>query len=755
MNLPEGTIFRFTNPEARSTIFVEGEWDQLCVALFDGEIHCCDGNYRRLSSTGSHGGRVESLPLQSIEIVGLMLKSSKGATKWDDSFAFPHGMTPGTVFQFKTKPKWWYTECDWTTRMVVLFPIVGSGNVHFRRMPKDYPYTSVWNPTTSDEFEIVGHLTPDQLYVTDSTVGIKPEVAEETVDEAVEAFTFPKVVDPRFTEGTVFRLTGKKPDWWHAEEDEWDKPCVVIDLEKSHNGAVPLRRLLEPGVFDSYHFFPEVDAFEIIGQLPSGKLDSIDLGDVRQSGFFPVEVEPAQQLALGTKFRFNKIPERWGSSINVKIEEVFSVIEHSGFTGVGQCVAKTVGPFKDGWWSASDGVLPTDDISIVVDEPEKLALGTKFRFTSRPDRWVTSGSPLSLDTVFKVVEYKCFDGEGQAVQREAARVPWCSVDGVLPSDDIEIFEDELEKLPLGMRFSFRTFPSRWTNDMRDDSSTVFEVIEHKCFDGEGQCITKIGGTATWYHRIDGVLSSDDIVSIEEVEEDKPAQHKTTSDGWEIEQSSGRWSARREDGTYVCGEDLSVVIEAVITRLKHHQKREVERLVTKIQDLERENSQLVGSIDDALADVIAQRNQNERLEKQLQGQKKMIDSDTEVNGRLCVGVDSLRKRVKELEKENGALGEVNKTLVKNDELRITRLKHQQKQEVERLKMKIQELEKDNGELKGTATNWRDTAKRLEKENGQLKGSLADSMASYYAAHRTIKKLSEKKPNGVLAFVKKIW
>lgn len=582
MNLPEGTIFRFTNPDARKD-FTHGPWDQLCVALFNGELHACDGCYRRFNADGTHAGTVESLPLQSIEIVGIMPKSSKGAKQWDDSFAFPHGMKPGTVFQFKTKPKWWSSEYDWTTRMVVLFPVVAglSLRVRFRRMLKDYPYTSEWDPT-SDDFEIVGHLTPDQLYVTDSTVGLKPE--HDTVTEKEIGITTPDVVDeekpridPRFTEGTVFRLTGcSRPSWWLSFMSMWDKPCVVIDLSRSGDGAVPFRLLADSGTFDVSHFFSEADAFKIIGQLPSGKYDSIDLDDV---------VLPAQQLVLGTKFRFNKIPERWGSSINVKIEEVFSVIEHSGFTGVGQCVAKTVGPFKDGWWSAIDGVLPTDDIEIVADEvvedkPEelelKLALGTKFRFTSRPDRW--SSAPLELSTVFKVVEYSEFDGEGQAVQRDTATCPWCSRDGVLPSDDIEIFEDELVRLPVGTKFRFTEIPDRW--DIIPNwinTKTVFEVIECDKFTGEGQCLSSVknGQPEGVYSHESGVLPSDDIVFIDEV----------VDDGQSVAALHARIASLSKENC-----ELRAV----------NWKSTACDLEKRVKELEKENGQLKGSISDWMA-----------------------------------------------------------------------------------------------------------------------------------------------------------
>lgn len=565
MKLPNGTIFRFTNLEARGREFVKGEWDQLCVVLFDGES-APNGHYRRLACRGlTTGCAVKNLPLEHIGLVGIMPKDRVGAISWDDSFAFPHDMKPGTVFQFKTKPKWWTCE-DWSGRMVVMFSEPSAENwVHVRRMSAMCSYHSFWDPR-KDEFEVVGHLTPDQLHTTDSTVGLKPEAAEETVDEAVEAFTFPKVVDPRFTEGTVFCLTGKKkPDWWHADQDEWNKPCVVVDLNKSHDGAVPFRRLSEHIVFDLFKFFPDVDAFEIIGQLPSGKLDSMDLDDVIRLPMQPQQLDLT--LAIGTKFRFNNIPERWHRGTNAKIGDIFSVIEDCRFSGTGQCISRV--EHDPVWWHPNDGVLPTDDISII--EPEQLSLGTRFRFTEIPDRWDYIPQWVSTHTEFAVIKYDTFHGAGQciaSVKNGKEEGLYSLTNGVLLSDDIEILDK----------------------------------------------------------------------SSDEVEDDYPS---------------------------------------------------VADLHARIASLSKENGELK---------AVNWKSTAEKLEKQLQEQKKTIDNDTDVNGRLCMDLDELR----------GVL--------------------------DSLKKRVQEL---------------------EKENGLLKGSVSDWMASYYEAHRTIKKLGEKKPNAALAFLKKIW
>ena len=546
--LPEGTIFRFTNPDARDSKFVEGRWDQLCVALFDAEMHCCDGNYRRLSCTHSHAGQVKALPLESIEIVGLMPKDKAGAVSWDDSFAFPHGLKPGTVIQFNTKPSWWTCE-DWRERVVVMFRSPSTEDwIRIRRMAATCPYQSMWS-LTDEDFDIVGLLAPDQLYVTDSMVGLKPDEPEVN-EEGVDVDETP-VVDPRFTEGTVFRFTGSPPKWWVAEPDEWSQPCVVVDLSSSHNGAVPFRRLPEICIFDSFHFFPEVDEFEIIGQLPEGKRDSTKMRDVRNTQFVERQVE----LTIGTKFRFNKIPERWRADTNAKVGDLFFVIEDCRFNGKGQCIGRDEP--KPVWWHPYDGVLPTDDIEILEDKPAQ----------------------------------------------------------------------------------------------QDDQHPV--------------------KTSTW-------------------------------GGWAIEQSSGGWSARREDGTYVCGEDLSVVMEAVTKRLKHHQKQEVERLTMKIQELEKEKDSWLTA-------------------------------------------DDLHARIASLSKENGELLAVNWKSTAEDlkrEMLMTRENYEAEcRHHNKLVESHKKLEK-----------YRD---ELEKENGQLKGSLSDWMASYDEAHRTIKKLSEKQPNAAIAFMKRIW
>ena len=124
------------------------------------------------------------------------------------------------------------------------------------------------------------------------------------------------------------------------------------------------------------------------------------------------------------------------------------------------------------------------------------------------------------------------------------------------------------------------------------------------------------------------------------------------------------------------ENTSIVdLQARIASLSKENGARAEVLNQKIEELKKENSQLVGSIDDALADVIAQRNQNERLERQLREQTKTIEQDTEVNGKLCTELDEFRE---------------------------------------------------------TIDSWQKRAKELEKENGQLKGSISDWMASYYEA-----------------------
>ncbi len=775
--LPEGTIFRFTNPDARGRDFTYGPWDQLCVVLFDGELGSCYGCYRRISANRSHAGVVKTLPLDSIEIVGLMPKSSQGATTWDDSFYFPHGMKPGTVFQFKTQPRGWNSDYNWTTRMVVMFPEANvvsrhtKAAVRFRRMPKDMAYTSEWDPT-SDEFEIVGHLTPDQLHstdesvVTDSTVGLEPEVNEEGVDET-------PVVDPRFTEGTVFRLTSSKPSWWVSQPKDWNEPCVVLDLDLSNDGAVPFRLLSRTYRFDSFHFFPEVDEFEIIGQMPPNKFDSTNIRDVRNTQY----VEKEAELALGTKFRFNKIPERWRKTTNAEVGNIFSVIENSGFTGVGQCVSRTAGP----WWSASDGVLPTDDIEIVGDEVVeykseelelKLALGTKFRFISRPDRWSSSG-PFSLDTVFKVVEYKDFNGEGQAVQREVSTCPWCSADGVLPSDDIEIFEDELVQIPVGTKFRFTEIPDRWGHipEWVVADKTEFEVIECEKFNGEGQCLSilpsnsKIHGNI--YSYTNGVLSTDDIdieildKSSDRMEDDMVATPQPLPVGTKFSFNTvpSRWQSEAEGITHrvfevVANESFSGKGQCVsdvdldgnywnptdgVLSTDDISIAEVEGIVHPVEQLSLGTQLRFNKFPDrwnyrrgdasTIFEVVEAPTPFEFVGK---GQAIKL-----LQGTATASWYSDRDGV--LPSDDIEILEVVDDRLADHEIqlaneRTARLKKQQKQEVERLVAKIQDLEKENGQLKGTLVEWQ---------------------SSYYEARRTIKKLREKKPNAAIAFFKRIW
>lgn len=510
MKLPEGTIFRFTKPEARKP-FLEGEWDQLCVVLLDGELGSCDGQYRRLTSNTSWTGcAVKDLPLEYIELVGLIPKNKMGATEWNESFGFPHGLVPGTVIQFNTKPKWWTCE-DWSARMVVMFPN-HPGLVRFRRMAVSIgSYHSQWNPTSND-FKIVGHLTPDQLDVTDSTVGLKP-ASEQPNEEKKEKQ--PAVVDPRFTPGVVFRLTGdSKPSWWVASLDSWNEPCVVIDWKRSQDGAVPFRLLAKSYPFDTMCFFPDsdADAFEIIGRLPEDKLDSTDDDDIAQN---KQPAQPPEKLPVGTKFCFKVFPARWDSVMRgLTGSTEFEVVEHKGFNGEGQCI-KIIGGNGGDWYSSINGVLPSDDIEIVKD---LLPVDTRFRFTEIPDRWDYIPDWVSTNTEFEVIGHERFNGEGQGIisLENGKRVGhiYSHTDGVLFSDDIEIIKDDkpVQRLPIGTRLLFRSFPGRW-DYTSGDSSTLFEVIEHEGFEGIGQCLRKIESDCTWYSHKCGVLPSDDIEII--------------------------------------------------------------------------------------------------------------------------------------------------------------------------------------------------------------------------------------------------
>lgn len=370
MNIPEGTIFRFTDRSARRRGFQEGPWDQLCVAVFEDELKHCKGKYRRLACKGYHTGAIDELPLESVELVGLMPKSAMGAISWDDSFAFPHGLKPGAVIQFNTRPEWWTCK-NWNERMVVMFrDRCDQEFVRIRRMKVDNPYHSRWDPT-KDSFEVVGQLTPDQLHVTESTVGLKPKVSEQP---------HPRV-DPRFTEGAVFRLTGdSKPNWWIANPDSWNKPCVVIELGRSRDdGGVPFRLLSELVCFDYRHFRPDVDAFEIVGQLPESKRNSTDFDDVVR---LPTQAdEKPAQLPVGTRFRFREIPDRWDHIPEwVSTNTEFEVVDHKDFKGAGQCIVILKNDTLDGCiYSLNNGVSWADDCIEIVAHAEPARTTTTWR----------------------------------------------------------------------------------------------------------------------------------------------------------------------------------------------------------------------------------------------------------------------------------------------------------------------------------------------------------------------------------------
>lgn len=316
-------------------------------------------------------------------------------------------------------------------------------------------------------------------------------------------------------EGQGFRKAGGPDD--HVASFEWGVlPSDDIEIMKSTQ--------LPPGTRFLVHDEPILglrDRVWVMNDDGANNANCDDGGVIHPEPDWNLEIiqpeEPVQatqvDLAVGTLFKFNTIPERWKNILEgVDSNTVFKIVENNGFNGEGQPleIHKWDGlpSYQHCYYSRINGVLATDDIEIVTSE---LPLGARFRFNSPPVRWSQhQRHEVEHDTIFHVVEYEGFHGVGQAVQREESGIPWCNKDGVLSTDDIEIMEKPALPFPLGMRFRFRSIPERWLSSLPHDISGVFEVTENPGFRGEGQCINRVDSDSTWYDHRDGVLPSDDI-----------------------------------------------------------------------------------------------------------------------------------------------------------------------------------------------------------------------------------------------------
>ncbi len=263
-------------------------------------------------------------------------------------------------------------------------------------------------------------------------------------------------------------------------------------------------------------WFDEPDDITIVGQLPPDQLNN---ATEWKEEFAIKQPMKFKDLKPGTVFQFTTKPDWWRNTISswkqpmVAMGNCWRYLDtpvvvsqtHDDLEVLGQLTGG-VGDLQTGKeWSPTTGQFP---------------LGMRFRFKSLPDRW---GQKLPPDTFFHVVEYGDFDGVGQAIQREESTIPWCSSDGVVFADDIEIVataeqkpaqaaqaEEKPEELPLGTKFRFRSFPDRWNSgSVSVTSHTVFEVVNEE-FTGEGQCIRATDRQGARWGTDDGVLPSDDI-----------------------------------------------------------------------------------------------------------------------------------------------------------------------------------------------------------------------------------------------------
>lgn len=256
------------------------------------------------------------------------------------------------------------------------------------------------------------------------------------------------------------------------------------------------------------------------------------------------------EIQTGTIFRFNSTHDRWKGKVPINTLMVADVLEDDeteGETRHFRALAKDQpgcqGQLLNFWLDQPDditivGQLPPDQLNnatewkeeFVIKQPMKfneLKPGTVFRFNTQPDWW---NNPIESWKQSMVVmgngswrylkhpgvyphRHDDFEVLGQLTGDLANGREW-------QPKPAQLTEAE-DTLPIGTKFRFRSFPSRWvylSNTV--DSSSVFEVIERRSFSGVGQCITIVGKNCDRYSDQEGVLPSDNIeIEIPDIEID--------------------------------------------------------------------------------------------------------------------------------------------------------------------------------------------------------------------------------------------
>lgn len=298
--------------------------------------------------------------------------------------------------------------------------------------------------------------------------------------------------------GTIFRFNSVHNRWKDKVPINTLMVADVLEDDETEDETRHFRALAkdQPGCQGQLLNFwlDQPDDITIVGQLPPDQLNNATEWKEEFAIKQPMKIN---DLKPGTIFRFLTKPNWWHNDNYSWKQSLVSMgngawryldspgvysFKHDDIEVLGQLTGAAVDLAHGKEWK------PTT-------EPAQLPIGTRFRFRSLPKRWRNANKETSAnsDIVFEVIEHNNFTGLGQSVRATDRSGPiWNSIDGVLPSDDIEIeipeidgesvytepatqVEEKLQLQPIkiGLIFFFNKVPERW--DGRIPKNTLMVI----------------------------------------------------------------------------------------------------------------------------------------------------------------------------------------------------------------------------------------------------------------------------------------